>query len=520
MSEQRLEFPDDFIWGSATAAFQIEGASVEDGRLPSIWDVFCRVPGKIRNGDTGDVACDHYHRLTEDLDLMASLGLSSYRFSVSWPRVIPGGTGPVNTAGLDFYQRLVDGLLERNITPLLTLYHWDLPQALQNAGGWASRETPARFADYAEVIGRALGDRIPTFTTLNEPWCSAFLGHASGVHAPGITDNATALAAAHHLNLAHGRAVSALRATSRPGTQVSITLNLAQVRPASDSAADQAAAQHVDAIANRVFLDPILRGLYPSDLLHGTRHLTDWSFVHDGDLAEISAPIDVVGVNFYAPSRVAAPTEQIRSQVTGRWVNDPSQADAGPSPWPGTDRAYSVPQPGPYTDMGWPIAPESFTELLLRVHQDYPEIPMLITENGCAFDDTVAADGVVHDTERIRYVEQHLAAVHAAIVAGADIRGYYLWSLMDNFEWAWGYSKRFGMVHVDYQTLVRTPKDSALWFRDVIKNNAVELTVRSDPSGAARSAPESVCPAPERARPRAEPAATNGPSEPDPPPAP
>jgi beta-glucosidase len=471
----RLHFPQNFVWGSATAAYQIEGAANADGRLPSIWDVFCQVPGKVRNGDTGDVADDHYHRMTEDLDLMAALGLPSYRFSVSWPRVIPGGSGPVNNAGLDFYRRLADGLLERNITPLLTLYHWDLPQALQNDGGWTNRDTVSRFVEYAEVIGHALGDRVPTITTLNEPWCSAFLGHASGVHAPGLTDNAAAISSAHHLNLAHGRASSALRAILPASSQLSITLNLAQVYPASDSAEDLAAARHVDGIANRIFLGPILRGSYPADLLETTRHITDWSFVADGDLADINAPIDLLGVNFYAPSRVTTASAGIRSQVTGRWVNDPSQTEAGPSPWPGTDRAYSVPQPGPYTGMGWPIVPAAFTDLLLRVHRDYPEIPMVITENGAAFDDLVGPDGEVHDPERVEYVRRHLAAVHAAIEAGADIRGYYLWSFMDNFEWAWGYSKRFGMVHVDYHTLVRTPKDSALWFRDVIKNNAVEL---------------------------------------------
>lgn len=479
MTEQRmtnrLHFPDDFVWGSATAAFQIEGAANADGRLPSIWDVFCQVPGKVRGGDTGEVACDHYHRMTEDLDLMAALGLPSYRFSVSWPRVIPGGSGPVNAAGLDFYRRLVDGLLERNITPLLTLYHWDLPQSLQFEGGWTNRDTVGRFADYAEVIGRALGDLVPTITTLNEPWCSAFLGHSSGVHAPGVTDNSAALTVAHHLNLAHGRAVSVLRALAPSSTQLSVTLNLAQVYPASASAEDLAAAEHVDGIANRIFLEPMLRGRYPADLLESTRHLTDWSFVADGDLAEINQPIDLLGVNFYAPSKVTAASDEIRGQVTGRWVNDPNQSEAGPSPWPGTDRAYSVPQPGPYTGMGWPIAPDAFTDLLLRVHRDYPEIPMVITENGAAFEDAVEADGQVHDADRIDYVRRHLAAVHAAIEAGADVRGYYLWSFLDNFEWAWGYSKRFGMVHVDYDTLERRPKDSALWFRDVIKNNAVEL---------------------------------------------
>ncbi|MBV9821293.1 MAG: beta-glucosidase [Actinobacteria bacterium] len=468
----RLTFPPGFVWGSATAAYQIEGAAHADGRLPSIWDVFCQVPGKVAGGDTGDVACDHYHRMSADLDLMAELGLPSYRFSVSWPRVIPGGSGPVNEAGLDFYRRLVDGLLERGITPLLTLYHWDLPQALQFEGGWTNRDTVARFAEYAEVIGRALGDRVPAITTLNEPWCTAFLGHASGVHAPGLTDNATALAVAHHLNLAHGRAVRALRSVT--DARLSVTLNLAQLYPASDSEADLAAVEHVDRIANRIFLDPMLHGSYPAELLAETKHLTDWAFVADGDLAEISAPIDSLGVNFYNPTTIAAVTDELRGRLAGRWQNDPQRTE-GPTPWPGTDLAVAVPMPGPHTGMGWPIVPEAFTDLLLRLHRDFPGLPLTVTENGAAFDDLPGPDGTVHDADRIDYLRSHLAAVHAAIEAGADVRGYYLWSLMDNFEWAWGYSKRFGMVYVDYPSQRRTPKDSAYFFRDVIAANAVEL---------------------------------------------
>jgi beta-glucosidase len=470
----RLTFPDGFVWGSATAAFQIEGAAAEDGRTPSIWDTFARTPGKVHGGDTGDVACDHYHRMKEDLDLMASLGLQAYRFSVSWSRVLPDGGSVVNDAGLDFYQRLVDGLLERHITPLMTLYHWDLPQALEDRGGWLARGTADRFAELAEVMGRALGDRVSTITTLNEPFCSAFLGYASGVHAPGATDNASALTAAHHLNLAHGRAVSALRAVVPGTSELAVTLNLAHVRPASDSPEDRAAAEHVDQIANRIFLDPILRGHYPERLVADTRHLTDWSFVHDGDLAEISAPIDVLGVNYYAPALVAAPTDELRATAGRRWVNDPSQSDAGPSPWPGTDLAYSVPQPGPYTDMGWPIAAHTLTELLVDVRREYPGVPLVITENGCACADTRSADGEVHDPDRISYLAQHVTAVHRAIEAGVDVRGYYVWSLLDNFEWAWGYSKRFGIIYVDYRTQERVPKDSAHWFSGVIAHNAVD----------------------------------------------
>jgi beta-glucosidase len=475
-SPDTLVFPTGFVWGSATAAFQIEGAAAEDGRTPSIWDTFCATPGRIQGGDTGDVACDHYHRMPADLDLMATLGLQAYRFSVSWSRVLPhGGTQP-NRAGLDFYDRLVDGLLERGIRPLMTLYHWDLPQDLQDRGGWLDRDTADRFAVLADVVGRALGDRVSTVTTLNEPFCSAFLGYSSGVHAPGLTDNGSALRAAHHLNLAHGRAVAALRAVLPATGEVSLTLNLAHVRPASGSPADRDAADHVDAIANRVFLDPVLRGHYPERLVADTQHLTDWSFVHDGDLDVISAPIDVLGVNYYAPALVAAPTPELTAGATGRWVNDPSQSDAGPSPWPGTDLAWSVPQPGPYTDMGWPIAPHTLTELLLDVHRDYPEMPLVITENGCACADERSPDGAVHDPDRIAYLAGHLQAVHAAIERGADVRGYYVWSLLDNFEWAWGYSKRFGIVHVDYDTQQRTPKDSAAWFSDVITRHGLDVS--------------------------------------------
>jgi beta-glucosidase len=470
-----LSFPAGFVWGTATAAYQIEGATAEDGRTPSIWDTFSSVPGNIVGGDTGDVACDHYHRLAEDLDLMAELQLPAYRFSVSWPRVIPDGSGPVNQIGLDFYRRLVDGLLSRAITPLLTLYHWDLPQPLQDAGGWLSRDTGDRFAELADVVGRALGDRVPAFTTLNEPFCSAFLGYGTGTHAPGISDNGCALAAAHHLNLAHGRAVAALRAVVPSQTTVSVTLNLAQVAPASDSDADLAAARHVDDIANRVFLEPILRGRYPDRLVEETRHFSDWSFVRGGDLAVISAPIDVLGVNYYSPTTVAAAPDA-RERITGDQANGrPVHRNAEPSRWPGTDLAHTVALPGPYTDMGWAIDPDGLTRMLVGLHRDYPEMPLVITENGAAYSDAPGPGGAVHDPNRIAYLGAHLAAVHAAIAAGADVRGYYLWTLMDNFEWSWGFSKRFGIVYVDYETLTRTPKDSAYWYREVVRTNAVEI---------------------------------------------
>ena len=449
----QLTFPDGFVWGAATSSYQIEGAVAEDGRTPTIWDTFSHTPGVIVGGDTGDVACDHYHRLDEDLDLLVHLGIRSYRFSTSWTRILPDGTGKVNQKGVDFYSRLVDGLLARGIAPMATIYHWELPQALQDEGGWVRRETADAFAELAGVVGSALGDRVPEFLTLNEPWCSAFLGYATGVHAPGLSDRGAALAAAHHLNLAHGKAVRALRAVLPSGAAVGVTHNLTQADPADPrSESDVAAARHVTDISNGIFTDPALRGRYPDGLIEATRHLSDWSFVRDGDLAEICAPIDLLGINYYQPASIAAP---------------------GPGRdgfWPGTDLAVALPQRGPYTGMGWSIIPDGLTRLLLATHQRYPEIPLVITENGCAFDDA-ATEGRVHDADRTDYLRRHIAAVHDAMAAGADVRGYYVWSLLDNFEWAEGYGARFGIVHVDFETQRRTVKDSGLWFRDVIAAN-------------------------------------------------
>ena len=471
-SPRYVAFPDGFVWGSATAAYQIEGASAEDGRKPSIWDTFSRAPGNVHAGETGDVACDHYHRLDSDLDLMADLRLGAYRFSVSWPRVVPEGSGKINQPGLDFYQRLVDGLLARDITPLLTLYHWDLPQALSDTGGWLNRDTADRFVEYAQVIGAALGDRVTAITTLNEPFCSAFLGYGSGEHAPGIRDNASALTAAHHLNLAHGRAVTALRSIVPAACQLSITLNLAQVEPATESERDRGAARHVDDIANGVFLGPILRGAFADRLIADTRHITDWAFVRGGDLVDVAAPIDLLGVNYYSSTKVAAVGGSDGTPTAGLSL-DRGHHMSSAAMWPGTDLAYSVPQPGPHTDMGWPIDPDGLTRLLVRLHREFPDLPLVVTENGAAYADSRAEDGAVHDPDRVSYVREHLLAVKRAIDAGVDVRGYYVWSLLDNFEWAWGYSKRFGIVYVDYESLDRVPKDSAWWFRDVIERNAV-----------------------------------------------
>ena len=463
----RLAFPDGFLWGAATAAYQIEGAATADGRGRSIWDTFSHTPGRVAGGDTGDVAADHYHRYRQDVELMAELGLSAYRFSVSWPRVRPGGTGPANPAGLDFYERLVDELLRRGITPVLTLYHWDLPQELEDAGGWGSRATADRFAEYAAIVAGRLGDRVPAWTTLNEPWCSAFLGYGSGVHAPGRTDAGLSLAAAHHLLLAHGLGVQALRSALPAGHQVSITLNLSAVVPASASAADAGAARRIDGLANRLFLDPLLRGRYPDDVRADTAALADWAFVHDGDERAISAPIDVLGINYYTPTVVGAGGEQER----GSDGHAPSQH----SPWPGCDDVRFVRRPGPRTAMGWTIDARGLRALLDRVHREYPGTPLMITENGAAFDDEPGPDGGVEDPARIAYLRDHLAVVHEAIESGVDLRGYFVWSLLDNFEWAYGYSKRFGIVHVDYPTQRRVLKDSARWYRDVISANGLEL---------------------------------------------
>ncbi|HEY2297591.1 MAG TPA: GH1 family beta-glucosidase [Jatrophihabitans sp.] len=462
-------FPPGFVWGSATASYQIEGAVHEDGRGPSIWDTFSHTPGKTLDGDTGDVACDHYHRMPQDVALMADLGLAAYRFSIAWPRIVPTGSGAVNQAGIDFYSRLVDELLAKGIAPVATLYHWDLPQPLEDEGGWTNRATAERFAEYASVVGEALGDRVHTITTLNEPWCSAYLGYSAGVHAPGHTSNAESLAAVHHLNLAHGLGVSALRSVVPATTQMSVTLNLQNVRGLLDSDGD--AVRHAEGVANRVFLEPMLRGTYPSDIIDDLKHITDWSFIRDGDTALIHQPLDVLGINYYSPALVTAATPELRAQIPA--PGDP-HGTQGPALVPGTDLVISMPQEGPYTEMGWRIEPGSLTELLVDVHKAHPEIPLMITENGAAFDDSVSADGAVHDDDRIDYLTGHLGAVLDAIDAGADVRGYLVWSLMDNFEWGYGYSKRFGIVRLDYPTGERIVKDSARWYAEVISRNGLE----------------------------------------------
>ena len=463
-----LEFAPEFLIGSATASYQIEGAVREDGRGPSIWDTFSHTPGKVWNGDTGDVADDHYHRWESDLDLMAELGLQSYRFSIAWPRIQPTGSGAVNPAGIAFYSRLVDGLLARGIRPIATLYHWDLPQPLEDAGGWPARDTAYRFAEYAARTAEALGDRVATWTTLNEPWCSAYLGYGSGAHAPGRTDGAAALAAVHHLNLGHGLAVEEVRRAASNDPELSITLNFHVIR--GDDETSPEAKRRIDALANRAFTHPLLRGQYPADLLDDTREVTDWSFVRDGDLARIAQPLDVLGVNYYSTVTV-----KMWDGVSPRATND-GHKDMGGSPWPGSRNVEFLPQAGPYTEMGWNIAPDGLEELLLSLHEQFPEQPLMITENGAAFPDRVThtdAGPRVHDADRVDYLRRHFTAAHRAMARGVDLRGYQVWSLLDNFEWGYGYSKRFGIVRVDYETQERILKDSALWLRELIATRRI-----------------------------------------------
>jgi beta-glucosidase len=462
-----LEFPRSFVLGSATAAYQIEGAAHEGGRGPSIWDTFSHTPGRVVNGDTGDVADDHYHRLDSDLDLMAGLGLEAYRFSISWSRVIPAGSGQRNKLGLDFYARLIDGLLARGISPIATLYHWDLPQPLEDKGGWPHRDTAYRFADYAGLVGEAFGDRVHTWTTLNEPWCSAFLGYGSGVHAPGRTSGADALAAVHHLNLAHGLGVSELRHAATNDPQVSISLNFHQLRAGTENPDDAAdAMRRIDALANRAFTGPLLTGQYPEDLLADTHKVSDWQFVRQGDLEIINQPIDFLGVNYFSTATVRTWDRRVPQQAVDG--HKPSTGTA----WPGSEQVEFVAQKGPHTSMGWNIAPDGLEDLLVSLHKQFPELPLMITENGAAFDDDVV-DGVVRDTERIDYLRRHFTAAHRAMKRGVDVRGFLVWSLLDNFEWGFGFTQRFGIVHVDGETQERTIKDSARWLAKLIDSRSI-----------------------------------------------
>ena len=437
-----MKFPDGLEWGAATAAYQIDGAAGQDGRGPSIWDTFSHTPGKVRDGDTGDVACDSYHRLDDDLALIEWLGLRAYRFSISWARVLPEGRGAVNRAGLDYYRRLLHGLAQRGVVPYVTLYHWDLPQALQDLGGWNNRDTADRFGEYVALVAAELGDLVPNWITLNEPWCAAFLGHHTGYHAPGLRSLPAAFDAAHQLLRAHGAAVAALRASGVSG-RIGVTLNLSDVHAATGSEADRTAAARIDAHENRWFLDPILRGSYPADLADHT----DLAFVHDGDLAAISAPLDFFGVNYYEQHRVVA---------------DPV----------GLFGARKLPVEPPLTDGGCGVRPEGLRRILARVASEYTSLPLYVTENGAAYRDEPDADGYVQDSARVAYFDAHVRALHDALADGVDLRGYFAWSLMDNFEWAEGYTRRFGITYVDFPTGARVPKASGHWYRALLAANA------------------------------------------------
>ena len=463
MTDPNLTFPQGFLFGAATASYQIEGAVAEDGRTPSIWDTFSHTPGRVLGGDNGDVAADHYHRMRDDVALMTQLGLQSYRFSIAWPRVQPGGSGAFNQKGIDFYSSLVDELLDHDILPIATLYHWDLPQELEDRGGWVNRATALAFAPYAARLAETLGDRVHVWTTLNEPWCSAYLGYASGVHAPGRTDGADALAAVHHLNLAHGLAIQAIR-TELPSATVSVTHNLHVIHPADPASEDDLdIVRRLDGLGNRAFLGPELDGAYPEDLIADTAAVTDWSFVRDGDLETIHQPLDLLGVNYYTTS-----IARRWDGVSERHLDDGHQ-ESDHLAWVGVDDVDFVRPPGLRTAMGWLVDPAGLTELLVKTSAAHPGLPLMVTENGAAFEDTVDADGQVRDDLRVDYVRTHLQAVKHAIDAGADVRGYQLWSLLDNFEWAWGYERRFGIIRVDYDTQERTLKDSAKFYAQVIR---------------------------------------------------
>src|SRR3954468_2692189 len=444
-----LRFPAGFAWGTATAAYQIEGAVHEGGRGRSIWDTFCARPGTILNGDTGDVACDHYHRYREDVALLGRLGARFYRFSLAWPRLMPSGAGAINEAGLDFYKRLLDELQEQSIEPWITLYHWDLPQALQDRGGWPLRDTALRFAEYAAAVHERLRDRVRYWTTLNEPFNSAFTAHAAGEHAPGSTDGGASVGAGHHLLLGHGLAIARMREQDADA-QLGIPLNFSPYAPASDAAADRDAARRIDARPKRFFLEPLLEGRYGEDNRAELAPFGLGDAVADGDLSAIAAPLDFLGVNYYRRLVVRARTPR-----------------GEPTRFVGCDDVELVDTGLPKSSMGWPIDPDGLHELLVRLARDFAPPPLYITENG------VSGDARLDDQDRIDFLAAHLRAAHRAIADGVDLRGYFVWSLLDNFEWALGYEQRFGIVHVDYETLERTPKASAHWFRDTVARNGV-----------------------------------------------
>ncbi|WP_028922243.1 GH1 family beta-glucosidase [Pseudonocardia acaciae] len=441
-------FPDGFLWGTATAAYQIEGAVAEGGRKPSVWDTFAHTPGRIENGYTGDVACDHYHRYDEDVELMSSLGLGAYRFSAGWSRVMPDGVGPANPAGLDFYDRLVDALLERGIVPALTLNHWDMPQALQDRGGWPDRATVDAFVEYARALAGRLGDRVRLWTTHNEPWVIAYNGYGEGSMAPGVRDWKAASRAAHHLLLAHGRAVTALRALGAP--EIGYSPCVIPHRPATDRPEDALAARRANELIYGWFLDPVFHGRYPRLLWDRFAEHGCLPDVEDGDMDEIRAPIDFLGVNYY---------------MVFDTVDDPDEN--GPAGF------RELLPPLPRTDCDWPVHPDGLRETLVEINREYRPKAMYVTENGASYDDPPRANGVVDDPRRVEFLRSHFAAAHGAIEAGVPLRGYFVWTLLDNFEWIWGYNRTFGIVHVDRDTQRRTVKSSARFYERVARTNTL-----------------------------------------------
>ncbi len=446
-------FPKDFLWGAATSSYQIEGSLDADGRGPSVWDTFAARPGAIEDGTDGRGACDHYRRYRQDVGLMSELGLQAYRFSIAWPRIQPTGRGPGNAAGLDFYDRLVDALLEKGIEPYVTLNHWDIPQALHDAGGWPARGTVKAFVDYAEIVARRLGDRVASWCTHNEPWCISHLGFVNGEHAPGDKDLHRGILTSHHLLLSHGLAVPVIREHAKPGADVGIVLNLVPGFPASNSPADADALRRFDGMFNRWYCDPLFGRGYPQDVVDDHIHdggLPEGSradalpFVHPGDLEAIATPIDYLGINYYSRAICRGPEEG------------------------NAERIIAEPPEDIKTDMGWEVYPDGLRRLLVDVHQTYRPKALYVTENGAAYATPPSDDGRVHDTRRLNYFHGHLGACHDAIAEGVPLAGYFAWSLFDNYEWAFGYTKRFGLVWVDYDTQERIPKDSARWYRDVI----------------------------------------------------
>lgn len=448
----KLIFPDHFTWGAATSSYQIEGAPAADGKGESIWDRFTHTPGNTWNEENGDLACNHYHLYPDDVQLMADLGLQSYRFSISWPRIFPAGGGKPNQKGIDFYRRLVDLLVQHGIKPAVTLYHWDLPQALQDNGGWANRDTARYFEHYAAYVFENLDLPVDLWVTLNEPWVSAFLGHALGVHAPGDNDFSKALQVSHHLLLAHGLAVRSFRESGRKNEPIGITLNLAPVHPASDSDADKNQARRADGFMNRWFLDPVFTGTYPRDMVEIFSRSFEMPVIIEEDGAIISSPVDFLGVNNY--TRIVVRAGSSDDDFMGSPVNPPDAE---------------------YTEMGWEIYPQGIYELLIRLHNEYQPPKLYITENGAAFADKVNEFGEINDSQRIDYLQAYIREAWNALQDGVPLEGYYAWSLLDNFEWSFGYSKRFGLVYVDFSTLQRIPKNSAYWYRDLISRNGLEV---------------------------------------------